>query len=145
MSAESYTEMSTAAGELRTMALDTGVMLMDPQLGTELGLQASVLDAERRRLEIADLAIDVVTAADYLLNLIRDPSAADRPGYSAVHDQQDHQSKRRSDDQDWEDIRLRCALDAGRRWSVSAGDCSTSCAAIQLHLARRNRSEGSQK
>lgn len=112
ISAGTYLDMRSAAGDLRRVALDARRMLMDPQLGTELGLQASALDAERRRLELADLAIDVVTAADYLLNLIREPSAAEGPRYSAEHDHGDSQRSRQSDDQDWDDLRYRRALDA---------------------------------
>jgi hypothetical protein len=75
--ARSYDDIRSATGELRRVALDARRMLMDPQLGTELGLQVSALDAERRRLELADLAVDVVTATDYLLNLVGEASVAD--------------------------------------------------------------------
>ena len=112
ISAETYTNMRSAAEDLRRVALDARRMLMDPQLGTELGLQASAVDAERRRLELADLAIDVVTAADYFLNLIRESSAAESSRYSAEHDHDDSQRSRQSDDQDWDDLRYRRALDA---------------------------------
>lgn len=67
-------EMEAAAQTLRRTALSIRRLLMRPVLGDAcIKLAPSVLDPERRRLELADLAVDVVTAVDYLLSLLGAP------------------------------------------------------------------------
>jgi hypothetical protein len=80
-----YAEIRTAARDLRNMGLDARRMLMDPQLGTELALQLGI-DPERTRDELVNLAIDVVTATDYLLWLADDKPLQGRTGLSAEKD-----------------------------------------------------------
>lgn len=64
-------EMQTAARELRDTALGIRRLLMRPVLADAyIKLAPTVLDPERRRIELADLAVDVVTAADYLLSVL---------------------------------------------------------------------------
>jgi hypothetical protein len=81
--ARGYGQMRPAAEEVRNVALDARRMLMDPQLGNELALQLGTIDPEHRRFELADLAVNVVTAADYLLYLIDDRSEDSDEGFSA--------------------------------------------------------------
>jgi hypothetical protein len=112
MRSRSYDEMRAATGALRQLALDVRQMLMDPLLGTELGLQVSAVDAERRRFELADLAIDVTTATDYLLNIIAESPANERSRYSAERDHGSNPRPQQSYDEDRNDQRYRRALDA---------------------------------
>ena len=81
-----YSEIKSASEELRKVGLETRRMLMDPQLGTELALQLGTIDPERRRDELANLAIDVVTATDYLLSLVDDKPLQSRRSFSAEKD-----------------------------------------------------------
>jgi hypothetical protein len=75
MNATTVSEMTQAAQRLRLTALNVRRLLMRPLLGEAfLQLSPSVLDPERRRMELADLAVDVVTAADYLLTLLGEPT-----------------------------------------------------------------------
>jgi hypothetical protein len=85
-SARTYEQMRPAAENLRGIGLDARRMLMDPQLGNELALQLGTIDPERRRFELADLAIDVVTAADYLLHLVDERSSSSQQKFSAERD-----------------------------------------------------------
>jgi hypothetical protein len=112
-SSQTYPEMRSAAGELRKVGLETRRMLMDPQLGTELAQQLGTHDPERRRRELANLAIDVVTATDYLLSLVDDHPLESRKGFSAEADlgaqASSADSVSRSPD---EDLRYRRVLDS---------------------------------
>ncbi len=72
--------MKKAAGDLRQTALDIRRLLMRPVLTDPfLQLAPSVLDPENRRMELADLAVDVVTAVDYLLSLLGAPGSLSPP------------------------------------------------------------------
>jgi hypothetical protein len=68
--------MQKAATELRRTALNIRRLLMRPVLTDKfLQLAPTVLDPEFRRMELADLAVDVVTATDYLLSLLGAPAS----------------------------------------------------------------------
>ena len=68
-------EMMEAARSLRLTALSIRRLLMRPLIsGTSLQMGPSVPDPELRRAELADLAVDVVTAADYLMRLLSSPA-----------------------------------------------------------------------
>jgi hypothetical protein len=79
-SAITVPETTKAAQNLRLTALSVRRLLMRPLLGEAL-LQFSptVLDPERRRMELADLAVDVVTATNYLLTLLGEPTGTSSP------------------------------------------------------------------
>jgi len=71
LNAAEVPEMETAAKVLRNTAIRFRRLLMRPVLADAyIKLAPNVLDPERRRMELADLAIDVVTAVDYLLSLL---------------------------------------------------------------------------
>jgi len=110
--ARSYDDIRSATGGLRRVALDARRMLMDPQLGTELGLQVSALDAERRRLELADLAIEVVAASDYLLNLVGELPVTEDHAYSAERSHRNRRHDPASNTPDWDDARYPRVVDA---------------------------------
>ncbi len=75
LAASSVWEMNEAAKSLRLTATGVGRMLTRPlSMDTSLQFDPSVLDPERRRIELADLAVDVVTAVDYLLSLLENPA-----------------------------------------------------------------------
>jgi len=68
-------EMITAAKSLRQTALNVRRVLMRPLFtATFVQFDPSVPDPESRRMELADLAVDVVTATDYLLSLLGGPA-----------------------------------------------------------------------
>lgn len=68
-------EMMEAAGGLRLTALSIRRLLMRPlATNTSLQMGPSVPDPELRRAELADLAVDVVTATDYLIRLLSSPA-----------------------------------------------------------------------
>lgn len=68
--------MQRAAGDLRQTALNIRRLLMRPVLTNEfLRLAPTIMDPEIRRMELADLAVDVVTATDYLLSLLGAPAS----------------------------------------------------------------------
>lgn len=74
LEASSVPGMERAARELRQIALDMRKLLVGPVLADKsLQLAPSVPDPESRRMELADLAVDVITAADYLLSLLETP------------------------------------------------------------------------
>lgn len=112
--ARDYGHMRPAAENLRSVALDARRMLMDPQLGDELALQLGTIDPERRRFELADLAINVVTATDYLLYLIDGRLLDSSEDFSAETHLGGHATSRSnpSDDRDDEDLRYRRSLDS---------------------------------
>lgn len=71
LAASSASGMDRAAQRLRVTALSVRRLLICPALGdTFLQIAPSVPNPELRRMELADLATDVVTAADYLLSLL---------------------------------------------------------------------------
>ncbi len=71
--------MQRAAADLRETALNIRRLLMRPVLTNQfLRLAPTVMDPEIRRMELADLAVDVVTATDYLLSLLGAPAACPR-------------------------------------------------------------------
>jgi hypothetical protein len=78
--AKTAPEISAAATQLRLTALGVRGLLMRPLLTENvLAIAPTVMDPEQRRMELADLAVDVVTALDYLLGLLGAP-AATSPG-----------------------------------------------------------------
>ena len=71
LAASSAPEMKQAARRLRTTALSMRRLLTSPLSADAMpALDPSMPDLELRRVELADLAVDVVTAVDYLLNLL---------------------------------------------------------------------------
>lgn len=76
LAATSVSEMKEAAEKLRAIASCVR-RVFAPQMPTDTSLEAdpSVRDPERRRTELADLAVDVVTAVDYLLSLLDTPTS----------------------------------------------------------------------
>lgn len=71
LAASSASEMEEAARNLRLTALQVRRSLMSPRLSEPLlKLDPAVPDSEVRRAELADLAVDVVGAIDYLLGLL---------------------------------------------------------------------------
>jgi hypothetical protein len=77
LAASTVPEMTTAAESLRLTALNVRRLLMRPLFtATFVQFDPSVPDPESRRMELADLAVDVVTAADYLLSLLGGPALA---------------------------------------------------------------------
>jgi hypothetical protein len=77
LAASGTPEMVEAADGLRRAALSMQRLLMHPLfMKASIQMDPSVPDPELRRAELADLAVDVVTASDYLLRLLSAPSAA---------------------------------------------------------------------
>jgi hypothetical protein len=75
LSASGIPELLAAASNLRQTALTLRRLLIHPPLaGTVLQIDPSAPDPEWRRMELADLAVDVVTATDYLLSLLGGPA-----------------------------------------------------------------------
>jgi hypothetical protein len=75
LTADGTPEMIEAAKNLRLIALSIRRLLMRPLLtDTSLQMDPSIPDPEFRRAELADLAVDVVTATDYLLRLLIVPT-----------------------------------------------------------------------
>ena len=112
--ARNFDQMKPATEHLRSIALDARRMLMDPQLGNELALLLGTIDPERRRFELADLAIDVVTSTDYLLHLIDGRSSSSHTNFSAERDLGPASVSRPipSNNSDDEDLRYRRVLDS---------------------------------
>lgn len=80
LTATTVWDMTEAAKMLRLTATGVGRMLTRPvSMGTSLQFDPSVADPERRRMELADLAVDVVTAVDYLLSLLECSTARSSP------------------------------------------------------------------
>jgi hypothetical protein len=76
LAASSVPGMEIAAQKLRLTALNVRRRLMHPSLVNSFQPAPTVLDPELRRMELADLAVDVVTAVDYLLSLLASPPPA---------------------------------------------------------------------
>lgn len=75
LTASGTLEMMEAARSLRLTALSIRRLLTDPpDVGTSLQMGPSVPDPEFRRVQLADLAVDVVTAIDYLMRLLSSPA-----------------------------------------------------------------------
>lgn len=75
LTASSTLEMLEAARSLRLAALSIRRLLVRPfTTGTSLQVGPSVPAPELRRAELADLAVDVVTATDYLMRLLSSPA-----------------------------------------------------------------------
>lgn len=76
LAAGSTPEMVEAASGLRITALSIRRLLMgcSPE-DAPVQMAPSLPDPEGRRTQLADMAIDVVTATDYLLRLLSDPVA----------------------------------------------------------------------
>lgn len=71
LAATSARDMKRAAHGLRAMALSVRRQIADPRSEDALlRLDVSVPDPEPGLAELADIAIDVVTAVDYLLSLL---------------------------------------------------------------------------
>ena len=67
--------MGAAAERLRLTTLRVRQLLMDPQsVESSLELPSSILGSELRCTELADLAVEVITAVDYLLTLLDSPT-----------------------------------------------------------------------
>jgi len=75
LQARATREMKTAAQSLRLAALDVRRRLIgSPPEGTTIQLDPSVQNPEQRCAELANLAVDVVTATDYLLGMLDAPT-----------------------------------------------------------------------
>jgi hypothetical protein len=70
LAASSVPGMECAAQKLRQTALNVRRRLAEPALVNGFQPAPTVLDPESHRMELADLAIDVVTSIDYLLTLV---------------------------------------------------------------------------
>lgn len=80
LAATTVQEMDEAAKILRKAAASVGRMLTRPlPSGTVLQFDPSLLDPGRRRMELTDLAVDVVTAVDYLVSLLGTSAANSSP------------------------------------------------------------------
>lgn len=70
-------EMADAAVELRRTATSTHQLLTSPSLdGMPVQLGRSGRIPQQRRTDLADLALDTITAIDYLLSLLNSPASA---------------------------------------------------------------------
>jgi hypothetical protein len=78
LDASTVPEMNAAAQDLRQAALGVRRLLMGAQVAETCSeLAASIPELGQRRLELANLAADVVTAVDRLQRLVPDPYTAD--------------------------------------------------------------------
>lgn len=81
LTASSVWEINEAAKRLRLTAISVSRLLTRPSSSeTFLQFDPSVRDPEQRRMDLADLAVEVVTAVDYLLSL-QDPSVTTSPPF----------------------------------------------------------------
>jgi hypothetical protein len=97
LAASSVLTMEEAAQRLRLTAFSVRRLLTNPLLADAyLRLAPSLLDPERRRMELADLAVDVITAVDYLLGLL-ETSASASPQLIPASDDFDRLARRRMD------------------------------------------------
>lgn len=84
ISAQSVDGLREAGTNLRSAALSLRSMLTDPLLGMRLLSNTSAFsDPARTRAELADLAVDVVTATDYLLATLG-PLTGSSPEFSLL-------------------------------------------------------------
>jgi len=131
LNANTIPDMTAAAQELRETALNARRLLMRPLItSAHLQLAPSVLDPEQRRMELAELAVDVVTAVDYLLILLgksaavssrlvlSDEAGADR-GHGAWDDEAADRLDRRRLDARNTAVRVGMRLLAGMRSDVA--------------------------
>jgi hypothetical protein len=73
--AETIPGMRTAAQDFREAAIGIWCLLTQPVLSASfIQISPAVHDPEQRRRQLADLAVNVVTAVDYLLNFLTDSS-----------------------------------------------------------------------
>jgi hypothetical protein len=78
LEAETVPEVRKAARDLREAAIGIWRLLTQPVLADSfIQISPAVQDPERRRRQLADLAVNVVTAVDYLLNFL--PASSDEP------------------------------------------------------------------
>ena len=73
LAASSVPEMVAAAQKLRLTALNATRQVSQQPLVNGFEPSSVVQDPELRRMELAELAVDVVTAVDCLLNLLARP------------------------------------------------------------------------
>jgi hypothetical protein len=86
LDAENIVSMERAARAMRENAIGVRRLLVRPILASSfIQFSPSVLDPEQRRRQLANHAVDVVTAVDYFLTFIPS-SAADDDGLSLVRD-----------------------------------------------------------
>lgn len=79
LAARSVPEMSVAAERLRLTAFSVRDLFMrSPFAETCPRLGPSMLDSELRRMELAEHAMDVITAVDYLLSMLSAPASISR-------------------------------------------------------------------
>lgn len=75
LKAETIPDMRKAARDLREAAIGIWLLLTQPVLAASfIQISPTVNDPEQRRRQLADLAVNVVTAIDYLLNFLPDSS-----------------------------------------------------------------------
>ena len=73
--ADTIPGMRTAAQDLREATIGIWCLLTHPVLSASfIQISPAVHDPEQRRRQLADLAVNVVTAVDYLLNFLTDSS-----------------------------------------------------------------------
>jgi hypothetical protein len=133
LAASGTPEMAEAAKGLRLTALNVRKLLTRPPLTPPpLQLDPSLPDPELRRAELADLAVDVVGATDYLLRLLAAPPAMtsrlalagdaghDRGRAYAEEESADRLIRRRLDARGTA-VRLGMRLIAGLRSDVACG------------------------
>jgi len=78
LASSSAPDMDVAAREIRLTALEVRRTLMHPPLSApNFKVPSSASDQAQRRIELADLAVDIVAGVDYLLSLLA--SSATRP------------------------------------------------------------------
>jgi len=86
--ARTVPEVKKAAEDLRTAAVDIWRLLSQPVLARSfIHISPAVQDPEQRRRQLADLAVNVVTAVDYLLNFYPSEETDDLASiFDHVHD-----------------------------------------------------------
>jgi hypothetical protein len=148
LAASTVPEMDIAARKLRLTTLDVRRLLADPPPPADpVRLGPDFPDQKSRRMELADLAVDVVAAVDYLLSLLA-ASAARPPqlvlasetglnfGHSSADDAALDQLVRRRLDARGAAVRLGMRLFAGLRGSGHEGVRLTSEAASRAPPVR---------
>jgi hypothetical protein len=80
LAARGVREMNAAAAALRQSATEVNLMLMRPgPHGMVPQFDPAVSDPEQRRIELAELAVDVINAVDYLASLLDESSTKPLP------------------------------------------------------------------